>query len=280
MMRKYIEIGKKYKILVSTPFFGFIFSILLFFLSYLSFYASLIIILLTLFIPIIIILYKEYRIRSNQIKNISEIVRDMNVVIKILNKKGDASINSKITIHNNGNNPVEFLYKDIYSTPGSFLKLSKPKIVQSSIENISIERRIKQEFEKVIKIDGYDEKHKYVECDYRIFPPLRSKDYLTYELNVETKEHIKINSNDNYNIEGFIVKNIASFIEMNLISPDKYKLKLIDYWVEDIQANRIDYLKSIIIAPIISCNESLIKWYIEYPCMNFLYLFKYKLVKR
>lgn len=279
-MKKIIEIGMKYKVLVSTPFFGFIFSILLFFLSYLSFYVSLIIILLTLFIPIIIILYKEYRIRSNQIKNISEIVRDMYVVIKILNKKGDASINSRITIKNNGSNPVEFLYKDIYSTPGSFLKFSKPKIFESSIENISIEKRTKQEFEKVVKIDGNEEKHRYVECDYRIDPPLRCKDYLTYDLNVETKEHTKVNSNKNYNIEGFIVKNIASFIEMNLISPEKHKLKLIDYWVEDIQANRIEYLKSIIIAPQIACNESLIKWYIEYPRMNFLYLFKYEIIKR
>ncbi len=275
------EILNRYKFLISSPFFIIGFSILLHFVSNVPIYVSIIIILFGLFIPIILILYKQLTLRSNQIKNIRGIEREMTVVSRILNENGDTTFNSRIKIINRDKNQVEFLYKDFYSTPGDDIELSEPKLVNSSIKNIKIHERVKLKYDKLIRIADSDKEYKYIECDYRINPPLKEvNDFIEYDLDINAKGHAKSGFNDEGEVEGFIVKNIARKIKMILISPDKYKIKLEDYWVEDHQANRINYLKSIITRPQVIYNDSQIQWKIDYPRMNYLYLFRYRIKKR
>jgi hypothetical protein len=239
------------------------------------------IIIFCLLVPLIIILIKELMLRYNQLKNIRSTERDMKVIIRVLNVDGDTSFNSRIKIINSGKSPIEFIPRDIYSSPHDKMNLQVPKVVSSSINNIRFEERERLEYNKQIKIDNYEKEYKYIECDYRVSPPLRKiGDYIEYELNLDSSKYAADAFNDSCAIEGFIVKNIAKKTEMVLISPDKYKLILIDYWVEDSQAHRIEYLKSIIRSPSVINNENQIEWQLDYPVMNCLYLFKYKIIKR
>lgn len=279
-MENYKEIFRKYKFWLSSPIFGLIISFVLFYIQDLSILLSSIIIFCSLLVPIIIILVKERKKRINQLKDIRNFECNMIWVIRILNKKGDASIRTNIKIINSENSQIEFLDKEIFSTPGKSIKLFKPRILKSSINNISLDERVKNYFNKHIKIDQENLVHKYVECDYRIYPPLRKKgDFIKYELIAKAREHCKLDDVNNSNIEGFIVKNIASFLKMTIISPKNSKIELLDYWVEDLQSIRMDYMKSVIEPPRICANGELLKWFLVFPKMNCLYLFKYRIVK-
>lgn len=275
------ELWNKYKYWISSPIFSIPFAILLFYIADTSKYLSAIIIILGLFIPAFVILCKELILKRNQVQNIRGTEREMKVVINIINTDGDTSFHSRIKITNKDKNPVEFIPRDFYCTPGSEIKLDKPKLIKSSVKDISINERVKLHYDKVIKIDNNDIPHKYVECNYRVSPPLRGiNDFIQYDLDIDAKGYALKSFDDSGEIEGFVVKNIARKTEMRLNAPNKYKIELLDYWVEDCQANRIEYLKSTINTPTLTHNDNCIKWVIDYPRMNYLYLFKYKIKKR
>ena len=277
----YSELFKRYKVWISSPIFSLIFGGLLSFIGNLSILYSIIIILLGVFIPVIFILIKELKIRNNQLSNTRGMEREMNTVVKILNSNGDVSIHSRIIIINRDKNPIIFLSKDIYTTPGTSIELKEPIYKSSSNTGTTISERVKNYYDKQIKLDNKSVVHKYVDCDYEINPPLRNpSDYIKYDLEINALGHAKNAFTDKCEIDGFIVKSIARKSEFSLILVTNGKIKLIDFWIEDIQANRIEYIKNSTNSPKVINNDNQIQWIIDYPRMNYLYLFKYKIEKR
>jgi hypothetical protein len=231
---------------------------------------------------LIIIPIKELKIRNGQIKSIRNVEREMHVNGKILNTEGDLVYNSRIKIINKVNSPLEFLYRDFYSTPGESITLSSPKVVSSSSSELGINERYKTSYEKTIKIDAKNEKHKFIECEYNLEPPLNGiNDFIEYDLELTAKKHAKSAFEESGLVEGFIVKNVGKSISMTISAPANYTIKLIDYWIEDQQGLRQEELKSKLDgSPVLSENDSQICWKIKYPIMNHLYLFKFKLSAR
>jgi len=203
------EILRIYRGWITSPISSIILGILLFFLWDVSIFLSILIILLGFFIPMLIILLMELKIRSNQLSNIRSMEREMNTVMKVLNSNGDVSMHSRIKIINRDKNLVIFLTKDTYTTPGSTIELLKPRIISSSTQDVSISERVKNYYDKEIKLDNKLFTHKYVECDYEINPPLRNpNDFVEYDLEISATGHAKAAWMADGEIDGFIVKSL------------------------------------------------------------------------
>ena len=271
----------RYKFLVSSPIFGLAIAFLMFYLADLEKWISISCFITSFVLPLIYILINELIRKTNRNRNIRGSERSMETVIRIENESGDATLHSRIKITNSDKNSIHFLYRDVYTTTGPSITMEEPKLIRSSINNLTISERAKIKYSKKIVVNDIECVHNYIECDYRLNPPLRGKgDFVEYDLNVKAEEYCKDAFADSGTIEGFIVKNAANVIEMKLVTFNNYQLELLDCWIENEQAKRFDLEKFKTNSPTISKTGHELTWKLEYPRTNHLYLFKYRTIKR
>jgi len=275
------EVIKQYIILSSTPILGFLLGGIFLLLGYTPWYIALICVIVFTIIPLIIILFKELKIRNGQIQSLRNIERELHVNAKILNDDGDLTYNSRIKVTNKVNSPLEYIYREFYSTPGDNINLSVPKVIRSNYSSIDIKERYRTFYVQEIKINNKEETHHFVSFEYKLIPPLYAiNDFIEYEFEITANKHAKSAFTKEGLIEGFIVKNVSRSTSMTVSAPINFKIALIDFWIEDQQGQRIEDLKTRLDGiPHLIENDCQINWKINFPMMNYLYLFKFRVLK-